>query len=430
MNNENNEITEVRRITCIGMAINVAISILKAIGGIFWHSQALFADAIHSISDLATDLAVILGVKFWSAPADEEHPYGHGKIQALVTSFIAAALLLVAWRLASDAALSIYRGEYAKPSIPALGVALISIASKEWLFRATRRIARAVNSPAVEANAWHHRSDAISSIPVAISIAIAYFFPALAWVDSVGALLVSLFIAKIAWEISRPALEELVDADNEKKSEEVKRIASKVEGVISVHKIRTRRYGGTFNADLHIKVAPGLTIANAHTIGHNVKYAVLDAGINVTDVIVHAEPDDVKVVVSLGSNIEPRAEFLEKARTELAALPCTHLVKEGSVAETEPVDVPEQYKDLKFLNQLVVMETELDPFDFSARIHSIEDKLGRVRKEKNAPRTIDLDIISFGDMKIDTPELTVPHPRAKERAFITDALKELGIELK
>lgn len=428
--NSNNEIAQVGRITAIGMAINITIAVLKAIGGVFWHSQALFADAIHSVSDLATDLAVILGVKFWSAPADDEHPYGHGKIQSLVTIFIAAALLLVAWHLASDAIISICRGEYARPSIPALGIAIISIIAKEWLFQATKRVARKVNSPAVEANAWHHRSDAISSIPVAISIAIAYYFPSLAWVDSVGALLVAFFIAKITWDISRPALEELIDADNEKKSEEVKLIASKIDGVISVHKIRTRRYGGTFNADLHIKVAPEKTIAMAHSIGHNVKYAIINAGINVTDVIVHVEPDDAKVVVALGSNIEPRAEFLEKARAQLASMPCTSIIQEGSIAETEPVDVPEQYKSMKFLNQLVVVQTELDPFDFSAKIHSIEEKLGRVRKEKNAPRTIDLDIITFGDMKIDTPELTVPHPRAKERSFITEALKKLGIELK
>ncbi len=135
----------------------------------------------------------------------------------------------------------------------------------------------------------------------------------------------------------------------------------------------------------------------------------------------------MRVLVSLGSNIEPRAEYLGKAIAALSALPETQFVKASSVLETEPVDVPSEFAALKFLNQAAIFETKLDPFDFSRRMHAIEDDLGRVRTVRNGPRTIDIDLIDFGGQVINTPELTLPHPRAKDRAFVLEPLRELGI---
>ena len=132
-------------------------------------------------------------------------------------------------------------------------------------------------------------------------------------------------------------------------------------------------------------------------------------------------------VVSLGSNIEPRADYLKRAIAALSALPETRLVKASSVIETEPVDVPPEFAALKFLNQVVVFETTLDPFDFSRRMHAIENDLGRVRTVRNGPRTIDIDLIDFGGQVINTPELTLPHPRARLREFVQAPLRELGI---
>ena len=136
----------------------------------------------------------------------------------------------------------------------------------------------------------------------------------------------------------------------------------------------------------------------------------------------------MRVLVSLGSNIEPRAEYLGKAIAALSALPETQFVKASSVLETEPVDVPSEFAALKFLNQVAIFETKLDPFDFSRRMHAIENDLGRVRTVRNGPRTIDIDLIDFGGQVINTPELTLPHPRAKDRAFVLEPLRELGIE--
>lgn len=419
----------VRTVTFVGMAVNVLIAVLKGIGGVMSHSQSLLADAVHSASDLVTDVAVILGVRYWVAPADAEHPYGHGKIQALISLFIAAALAVVAWELAWGA-IQVLRVPSVRPPGPAAAAcALISVVAKEALFHWTRHVARMTRSPALEANAWHHRSDALSSIPVAIAIFVAHLWPSLSWLDSVGAILVSLFIVYAAWEIAHPALQELVDAGIDDKSEQVTAVARKVPGVLAVHRARARRYGGAFQADLHVQVDAGLSVAAAHALGHDVKNAILAAGIDVSDAVIHVEPADVRVLVSLGSNVEPRAEYLKKACAALAALPCTHLEKASSVIETDPVDVPPQFAEMKFLNQVVVFQTALEPHDFSRRMHAIEDRLGRVRTVRNGPRTIDIDLIDFNGMVSNDPDLILPHPRARARDFVMRPLAELGISL-
>jgi len=423
------EIREVSRVTWVGFALNVVLSLAKGVGGIVWSSQALVADGVHSISDLLTDVAVLVGVRFWAAPADEEHPYGHGKIQALVTLFIAFALLFVAWELASHTIGSLRVRMPGSPSLVAVLIALVSIGTKEALFRWTRRVARQVKSTALEANAWHHRSDALSSIPASIAIAIEYFFPSLWWVDEVGALIVVGFIVKVSYDVAKPVLQELIDEGIDDKSRVVEEVARRVPGVREVHFCRARRYGGAFQADLHVQVDAALSIAKAHALGHDVKDAIVSAGIDVVDAVIHVEPRDERAVVSLGSNIEPRAKYLEDARSALSSLPCTHLVKESRILETEPVDVPSEFADRKFLNQMLVLETALSPQDFARRMHAIEDALGRVRTVRNGPRTIDIDLVDFGGISLDTPELTLPHPRAKERPFVVSLLAELGVVL-
>ncbi len=285
-------VREIRRVTFTGIAVNVAIAALKFFGGVAWHSQALIADAVHSLSDLVTDFAVVFGVRYWEAPADEDHPYGHGKIQALVTLFIGVMLVIAAFELGRHAVQTFVTGQSGSPGAPAFFVALVSVVLKEWMYRATRAVARRVKSPALEANAWHHRSDALSSIPVAIAVALAHFVPSLAKADAVGAAVVSLFILRVAWKIVHPALQELTDAGIDDKSAAVKRVAESVCGVKEVHQCRARRYGGAFQADLHVVVDRSLSIVDAHALGHVVKSAILDAGLDVTDAVIHVEPDE------------------------------------------------------------------------------------------------------------------------------------------
>ena len=289
--NESEKIRQVRRVTLAGMAVNVGIAAAKAVAGWMCSSQALIADAVHSLSDLVTDAAVVLGVKFWVAPADDEHPYGHGKIEALVTLFIALALAVVAYELGAAAVRRLVDGtDAARPDLAACAVAVASIVLKELLFRWTRRVARRVKSTALEANAWHHRSDALSSVPVAAAVAAAWLVPSLAWADSAGAILVAVFILRVSWQLSKPALQELVDADIDSKAAAVVSVAAQVPGVRGVHKARARRYGGFFQVDLHVQVDPTLSVAEGHDIGHAVKEAVCAAGLDVNDAVVHVEP--------------------------------------------------------------------------------------------------------------------------------------------
>ena len=144
---------------------------------------------------------------------------------------------------------------------------------------------------------------------------------------------------------------------------------------------------------------------------------------------VNSQRPSNRAIVSLGSNIEPRADYLKQAIAALSSLPETRFVKASSVIETEPIDVPPEFAALKFLNQVAVFETALDPFAFSRRMHAIEDDLGRVRTVRNGPRTIDIDLIDFGGQVINTPELILPHPRAHLRSFVQEPLKELGIHI-
>ena len=286
-----NKVRMVRRVTFAGILVNILIAVAKAVAGVMSSSQALVADAVHSASDLVTDLVVVFSVRYWVAPADEDHPYGHGKIEALVTLVISAALVLAAWELARTAVLSLVRGNAdATPGVAALAVALGGIVLKEIIFVATRSVARRVKSTALEANAWHHRSDALSSIPVAAAVAVVWLFPSLWWVDAAGALVVSAFVLHVAWKLAKPALQELTDAQIGSKAEAVATVALGVPGVKGVHKPRARRYGASFQADIHVQVDGGLSVAEGHAIGHAVKKAVVSAGLDVDDIVVHVEP--------------------------------------------------------------------------------------------------------------------------------------------
>ena len=283
---------DIRRVTIVGAVLNVLLALGKLAGGLLASSQALVADAIHSLSDLFTDAAIIVGVKYWVMPADKEHPYGHGKIEGAVTALIGVAVAVVAVEIAWDGIKTLAWGEPKVPGLAAFFVALASVVVKEALYRWTHIVAKRRNSPATEANAWHHRSDAISSLPVAAAVAVAHFFPSLRWFDSVGAVLVGGFILHVAWRIVKPAFEGLTDANCDEASGDIERIARAVPGVRGVHHVRTRRYGGTIQTDLHVQVDSHLSLIDGHAIGHAVKAAVLVAGIGVTDATIHVEPDE------------------------------------------------------------------------------------------------------------------------------------------
>jgi len=281
----------VRRVTWIGLAVNLALAGIKLVAGLLGSSQAVVADAVHSLSDCLTDLAILIGVRYWSQPPDDEHPYGHRRIETLVTVFIGLALAGVAIGLAWDAIDALVVAEHAVPGPIALGAALASIAVKEVLYRWTKAAGARVGSSALAANAWHHRSDALSSIPAALAVGAALVDPSLAFLDSVGAIAVAAFILFAAWKIVAPALDQLIDrgaAPEEAAS--IAAIAAAVAGVREVHRVRTRRSGLGLHVDLHALVDDELTVQRAHDIATEIKTRLIAEGPAVLDVVVHMEP--------------------------------------------------------------------------------------------------------------------------------------------
>ena len=286
---------KIRRITVIGMVVNLVLVGAKFAGGWFFLSQALLADAVHSLSDLVTDAAVLFGVRYWSAPPDRAHPYGHGRIETLVSAFIGVALATVAGGLVWRAVETLQHGATGVPKLPAFVIALLSVALKEWIFFRTRRCARELGSAALAANAWHHHSDALSSIPAAAAIAVAHFFPELSFIDPVGALLVSIFILHAAWKITMPTLRELADTGlSERETQELYRLVASVPGILGTHAMRTRKVGSSMLVDLHILVDPEMSVREGHRLSHDVREKLESSGMNITDVVVHLEPFEGK----------------------------------------------------------------------------------------------------------------------------------------
>lgn len=283
----------VRRVTLAGMAVNLILAGGKIALGLLGSSRAVLADGIHSFSDLGTDIAVIIGVRFWSAPADEDHPYGHSRIETLVTVGIGLFLAAAAVTIGYEALRSFKDGHSGQARWIAAAGPLLSIVFKEMLYRWTVRVGKKVKSPAVVANAWHHRSDSLSSLPALAAVIASAIDPALAFVDSIGAVVVALFILKVARDIVHPALAELADRGaTVREREMIHNLAEGVEGVREVHGLRARRAGSGLFIDLHVLVDPVMTVREGHEIAETVKQTLLSSGPEIVDVVVHLEPCD------------------------------------------------------------------------------------------------------------------------------------------
>ena len=285
------QVRQAKQITWIGLAVNLVLFAAKFVLGYLGSSQAVIADAFHSLSDVTTDMAILFGIKFWSAPPDECHPYGHKRIETMATVVIGIALSIVALGIGYNALVLLKKANVNPPGKIAVFGAILSILTKEAVYHWTMAVGTRIKSPALIANAWHHRSDAISSIPVLITVTVAIFYPNLAFVDLVGALVVSLFILKVSWDIVRPAVLELADSGvSEHDRDKIKSIAMEVAGVKDAHAIRTRKFGIGIYVDLHVLVEAEMTVIKGHAVSHEVKNKLLLKGPNILDVVVHIEP--------------------------------------------------------------------------------------------------------------------------------------------
>ncbi len=284
-------VSRICRVTWTGLVWNTALSALKLAGGLLGHSQVVVADAVHSLSDSTTDIAVLVGVRYWSRPPDGDHPHGHGRIEALVTLLISLLLAAAALGLGWRALATLQRAHAAPPGLIALAAALVSVVSKEILYRWTVAVGRRTGSNAVVANAWHHRSDALSSVPAVLAVLAARLHPAWYFLDHVGAVVVSVFILRAAVQVARPALQELTDTGVSRgEQERIRQIALETEGVREVHALRTRIVGNTVHADLHILVDGQMPVQRGHEVSEQVKQRLLHQGPRLADVVVHLEP--------------------------------------------------------------------------------------------------------------------------------------------
>jgi cation diffusion facilitator family transporter len=279
------------RATFIGLAVNVLLSAVKLIAGIVGHSHALVADACESLTDIFSSIIVWRGVIIAAAPADEDHPYGHGKAEPLAAAVVSAILLFVAGWIAIEASHDIGQPRTA-PKIFTLLVLLGVIMIKEGLFRFVSREADSVESAAVRADAWHHRSDAVSSIAAATGIGLALIGGVkFTWADDAAALAAAGVIAWNGWRLLRSTWGDLMDTapDLEIKNE-IRRLAEQVPGVAGVEKCFVRKMGYQFYVDMHVEVDPHMTVLRSHEIAHAVKDKIREAMPAVSDVLVHIEP--------------------------------------------------------------------------------------------------------------------------------------------
>ena len=285
----------VRKVTLIGSAVDFTLGVVKIAAGWLANSQALIADGIHSFSDLLTDFFVLYAAKHAHKTADQAHPYGHGRIETLATVGLGLTLIAVACGIAYDSIRRINQPEILlEPGALALAVAIVSILSKEWVYRYTLAAGQRLRSDMLLANAWHSRSDAISSIVVVIGIAGAmYGHPLL---DAVAAVAVAAMIAKIGYSMARTSSAELIDtALDQNKVDDIRTHIYAVKGVRSVHMLRSRKSAGDAFIDVHIQVDPRLSVSEGHQIGDAVRRRLLDSVDVVSDVTVHIDPENDEI---------------------------------------------------------------------------------------------------------------------------------------
>lgn len=288
---------KVYRVTLLGSVVNLLLLVFKFVAGVLGHSAAMIADAVHSLSDFVTDLIVIVFVKISSKPEDADHAYGHGKYETLASCIIGLALIVVGVMMGYNATVKIVDvvrngTELASPGIIALAAAVFSIVLKEWMFRITRKVAREVDSPAVEANAWHHRSDALSSVGTAIGIGGAVLLGSKwAVLDPIAALVVSVFIVVQAAKILSDAIGQLMEKSLPRDVEQrICEIVYEEEGTSDIHHLRTRKIGSQISIELHVRMNGSLTLREVHGKSIAIEKRLRAAFGDSTYINLHVEP--------------------------------------------------------------------------------------------------------------------------------------------
>ena len=283
---------EVRNVTLVGSVVDLLLGIAKIIVGFTAHSQSLIADGFHSLSDLGTDLMVLFAARHSHRAADAEHPYGHGRIETVATVLLGIALFAVAAGISFDAVRRLFQPELLlQPEPMAIVIAIISVFAKEAIYQYTVRAARRLRSNMLHANAWHSRSDAISSIIVVIGVTGTMY--GLPYLDAIAAVGVSLMIIKIGGDLMWSSMQELIDtALDAGEVSAIRDAIMEVNGVQALHMLRTRRSGSDALVDVHLLVDGALSVSEGHQIGESVRGRLMNDFDEITDVTVHIDPED------------------------------------------------------------------------------------------------------------------------------------------
>jgi cation diffusion facilitator family transporter len=315
MNTENHShhhrYQQAKQVTLVGALKNTILGILKVVLGILGNSHALTADGIHSFSDLLTDILVLFASRWGCQEADSNHPYGHQRIETAASMFLAFLLISVGLLIGYDAVMHFFAKtkSYETPAFYVLIVAGVSALFNEGLFHYTRHTAKKIKSDLLMANAWHHRSDAFSSIVVFIGVVGAYF--GYYWFDPLAAGIVGIMIVKMGGELAWTSISELVDTGVEPEIlENITKIITLTKGVAAIHQLRTRSMGGAIFVDVHVLVNPKLTVSEAHYIAEQVYKNLLENIDEVKDVTVHIDSED-DTTVSKSLDLPTREELFE-----------------------------------------------------------------------------------------------------------------------
>jgi cation diffusion facilitator family transporter len=295
-----------RRVTLVGAAVNCLLAALQITFGLLGKSQALFADGLHTLSDLSTDFIVLYAAKRAAKEADEDHPYGHGRIETLASMLLGAILAAVGIGIGMRGIESIYHPQQSNPEAITIFFAFIAIVAKESLYHYTLRAARAVHSTLLESNAWHHRSDALSSIVVVVGITAQVL--GVPYMDALAAIIVGAMILLMGFRLGRKALYELIDTGLDLNLVNDVRAAMQADAsVVGIHNLRTRSMGGQGYIDAHIEVDSDLTVSEAHYIAHKIEHRVKHQFPKISDVQIHIDPLDDTIKESVLAGLPERS---------------------------------------------------------------------------------------------------------------------------
>lgn len=290
-------VARANRVTWLSVGVNVVLTLGKLVVGVVGRSSAMVADALHSLSDFATDFAVMVGMRLAGRPQDGDHPYGHGKYETLAAVLVGVVLCGVGLMIAFHAGETVFRALVGhvwpeRPSLLALWAGLLSIAAKEALYQVTVRVARATENDALLANAWHHRSDALSSIGTSLGAGAAALLGG-RWVllDPIAAIIVGLILLKIAWDIVRDSLDKLMERGMEpEENARILALLHAIPGLIEPHHLRSRRVGTVAVIELHFRVDPEMTVREGHEIATHAECKLREAFGEDAIITVHVEP--------------------------------------------------------------------------------------------------------------------------------------------